>query len=285
MEKVEEHVCIICSKGFSESNDKVSVGEKGINTIIKACQFHKDTEKENSIKKRLCSNPSTRYSVHSNCRKRYTNLRKVDVNTPPVKKSRSRQSMGSFNWKQCCLFWGEECNTSEKRKPDYSRVETIELRAKICNIGHISTDPKVLEVYHRILNCVDLVAVEAIYHKHCMPKFFQQSPKSEIKRSVGRPADQDMDKTFNEACAWLETCSGPVTMKELHDHVKASCSIKWLRKTLLTKYGTSLSVTSDGYRDYVILKDMAKHIINDKWYADRENNIYDEKERVVLAAA
>jgi hypothetical protein len=183
------------------------------------------------------------------------------------------------------LFCSEECNTFEKRKPDYSRVETIELQDKIRTIGQLSTDPKVLEVYYRILNCVDLIAVEAIYHEHCMPNFFQQSLLSETKRSVDRPANQDVNETFNEACMWLETCSGPVTMKELHDQMKATCSVKWLRKRLLTKYGVSLSVTSDGYRDYVILKDMAEHIINDKWYADREKNIHDEKQRIVLAAA
>jgi hypothetical protein len=248
------NVCIICSIGFNENDDKLSVGEKGVNIIIKACQFRKDKEEENSIKKRLDSNQlKPTCFVHRNCRKRYTDLRRVEISTPPAKKSRSRQSVGSFNWKQCCLFCSEECNTFEKRKPDYSRVETIELQDKIRTIGQLSTDPKVLEVYYRILNCVDLIAVEAIYHKHCMPNFFQQSLLSETKRSVGRPANQDVNKTFNEACMWLETCTGPVTMKELHDQMKATCSVKWLRKRLLTKYGVSLSVTSDGYRDYVIL--------------------------------
>ena len=115
-----------------------------------------------------------------------------------------------------------------------------------------------------------------------MPKFFQQSPKSEIKRSVGRPVNEDIDKTFNEACMWLETCTGTVTMKEIHDQMKATCSLKWLRKRLLAMYGKSLSVTSDRHRYY----DMAEHIINDKWYyAAREKNICDEKQRVVLAAA
>ena len=111
--------------------------------------------------------------------------------------------------------------------------------------------------------------------------YVQQSPKSEIKRSVGRPVNEDIDKTFNEACMLLETCTGPVAMKEIHDQMKATCSLKWFRKRLLAKYGKSLSVTSDRYRDYVILKDMAEHIINDKWYAERENNICDEKQRVV----
>ena len=205
-ESESESVCIICYKDFNENGDKASVGEKGINTIIEACQFRKDKEKEDYIKKRLDTNESkTTHSVHSSCRKRYTDLRKVDITTPPAKKPRSRPSEGQFNWKHCCLFCGEECNTFEKRKPYYSRVETIELREKIHNIGRLSTDPKVLVVYYRILNCVDLIAVEAIYHKDRMLKFFQQSPKSEIKRSVGRPANQDTDETFREVCMWLET--------------------------------------------------------------------------------
>lgn len=91
-----------------------------------------------------------------------------------------------------------------------------------------------------------------------MPKFFQQSPKSEVKRSVD-PANPDIDNTFKHSCIWLGNCSGPVTMKELHDHMNATCSVKWLKKRLLVKYGTSLSVTSDGYREYVVLKDMASH--------------------------
>ena len=95
-------------------------------------------------------------------------LRKAEIITPPAKKSRPRHLEGAFNWKQFCLFCGEECNPFEKRKPDYSSVETIEVREKICYIGQLRTDPKVLEVYYRILSCVDLVAVEAIYHKHCM---------------------------------------------------------------------------------------------------------------------
>ena len=69
--KESENACIICSEGFNENNDKVSVGEKSINTITNACQFRKDKEKENAIKKRLDSNQLiTTYSVHSNCGKR-----------------------------------------------------------------------------------------------------------------------------------------------------------------------------------------------------------------------
>jgi hypothetical protein len=81
------NVCIICSIGFNENDDKVSVGEKGVNTIIKACQFRKDKEKENSIKKRLDSNQlKPTCFVHRNCRKRYTDLRRVEISTPPAKK-------------------------------------------------------------------------------------------------------------------------------------------------------------------------------------------------------
>ena len=41
IDKVEGSICTICSKGFNESNGKDSVGEKGINNIIKACQIQK----------------------------------------------------------------------------------------------------------------------------------------------------------------------------------------------------------------------------------------------------
>lgn len=50
---------IICSEKFIQNADKVSVSEKGMNTIIKACQFRNDTDKEHAIKQKLQSNKLT----------------------------------------------------------------------------------------------------------------------------------------------------------------------------------------------------------------------------------
>ena len=54
---------------------------------------------------------------------------------------------------------------------------------------------------------------------------------------------------------------------------------------LLEKYGSSLHLTSGGYRSIMTLKDSLGSIINDKWYKERNENLEDEKERILLTAA
>ena len=44
-------------------------------------------------------------------------------------------------------------------------------------------------MHHRVINCFDLVAVEAVYHKKCRSKFFltPETTPDTVKRLAGRP--------------------------------------------------------------------------------------------------
>ena len=66
-----------------------------------------------------------------------------------------------------------------------------------------------LAVYHRVINCFDFVAVEAVYHKKCLSP--ETTPVT-VKRLAGHPVDPVMVQAFDETCAWLETCESPTTL-------------------------------------------------------------------------
>ena len=115
-------------------------------------------------------------------------------------------------------------------------------------------------IHHRVINCYDLVSVEAVYHKKCFAKFSlcKHGNTEATKKSRGRPANEVMVKAFESTCEWLESIEGATTLRELQNHMKEiagedhTCSLVWLKQKLLEKYGSSLHLTSDGYKHEAI---------------------------------
>ena len=117
------------------------------------------------------------------------------------------------------------------------------------------------------------------------------SPPLDEKRHVGRPEDPVISSAFQKTCEWLESIAEPKALQEIEEYMsniigeEHMCTRKWLQHKLIQTYQENISISLDGYRNIVCLKDMANRIINDKWYAERKKSIVDEKDRIILAAA
>ena len=128
-----------------------------------------------------------------------------------------------LNGKKHCLFCGEECvKSSHSRNPgrqSFSKVETLEFRDNVLlRIGN-SEDVKMSSIRHRILNCIDLVSVEAVYHTKCNSNLNSGKVEVPRRKSRGRPANQQISDAFKETCEWFEGIDRATSLIELHDRM------------------------------------------------------------------
>ena len=106
-----EDSCIICKKGFGNDGPKVSMREKGIQTVIESCKRYKD----NNLLQYLLSQPQF-INVHANCRRDYVRTDRpcqFSAENPnesaalvPAKKLRS-STESLFKWEVDCFFCGQ----------------------------------------------------------------------------------------------------------------------------------------------------------------------------------
>ena len=101
-------------------------------------------------------------------------------------------------------------------------------------------------------------------------------------------------KWFEMLYQWLESEAGAemYTLSELHAKMAEFSggseiySIKRFKQKLQEHFKDSIFFAEVGGRDNVIcFKDLAKHVVNEKWYSDRKDSIEDEAEQIVTAAA
>ena len=235
--------------------------------------------------------------VHPSCRKRYTDLRKTSSSPCPAKKVKTtRSSISKFDWKTLCALCAEICEIDERNtrrdKESIRRVETIELRSKILERCEkestaINETFSITEIKHRMLSCFDFVAAEAVYHKKCHLLFF----KTPTNLLLGWPVNDLKLETFEELCEDLEFCAEPATVTALRQNLvaehgeEAVYSKKWIKEKLKERYGDNITMTDDRYSTIACLKNVASAIINEKWYANRKDDINEERDRIILTAA
>ena len=100
-----------------------------------------------------------------------------------------------------------------------------------------------------------------------------------------------MSEAFIKTCEWLESHAEPTSLCEFEEHMAGivdaahMCSRKYLRTKLVQKYGDHIEFISDGYRDILCFKDMPKRIIDNAWYANRNDDATEDKYRIIKAAA
>ena len=117
--------------------------------------------------------------IHSYCRTLLRNeIRKIkyssELNEVPPNSSSFSLEQG-FGWKQNCFYCGKLCLKDEghPKKNDSNLVENLHLREKllwICNGNE--ADNKRSEVFNQLINCIDIVQIEARYHDKCRIRFF-----------------------------------------------------------------------------------------------------------------
>lgn len=189
--------------------------------------------------------------------------------------------------------------TIDAQHPNQSKVKTVTtlpLRDKVLEQCDKRGDTWASEVQTRLYGCIDLVAVETVYHSKCFCRFMlnkelEQALESKI---MGRPEDQMMLQWFKMLCHWLESEAGveSYTLTELHDKMKEISdnpdiyTVKRLKQKLQEHYKEFMFFAEvQGRSNVVCFKNMAKYIIKEKWYSEKKANIEDEVERILVTAA
>ena len=125
-------------------------------------------------------------------------------------------------------------------------------------------------------------------------KELEQASICNDSKIQGRPEDQMMLQWFKMLCQWLESEAGAesYTLTELHNKMKKISdnsevyTVKRLKQKLQEHYKEFIFFAEvEGRGNVVCFKNMAKYIINEKWYSDKKANIEDEAERIVITTA
>ena len=297
--ELTDSVCVICRKNIVSQDDVVIVS-KGRETLIDCSAKYGDSE----LVRYLQSNPEV-VQVHRDCRKMYTNKRRVDqfVKRPhnhigndsdAVEAKSLRSSSSSFDWKFNCFFCEELCVEDSRHhdRCDYRVASTLEIRESVLQMCRKrllcdELDVMALTVQSRLSTCCDLVAVEAVYHRKCHTGFFAFSTNK-----VGRPVDVGKDEAFQQLCSWLEDADHELlTLSELNEKAKSITgnseiySEKWLKVKLIEHYGEHIVFAEvDGRKNVICFRKMASYIISKEWH-NRHRDQEDDGEQIIVTAA
>lgn len=215
MDEVESN-CIICKAATEE--DLSCVQKRGALTLINSADRKNDEGLKKIIERRLGLEILGLY-VHASCRRRYNDFRNItNENTiPPLKKAKmTRSTTSDFEWKSTCFFCADGVKLRDKGS--FRTVQTLEMHGKVLDIckeegvkemggGHKFNK---VEIRHRMLSCIDLIAAEAVYHKNCHKEFFK------VKMEMKSQSKADIKlNTFDDLCETLEFLTEPITISEL----------------------------------------------------------------------
>ena len=120
--------CVICknTEGLLQN-----VKAKGFSSLLKYAKLRKDETILNHLRKKVKSDQKLTIQIHSECRKDYTNNRRLIQLTSG---SRSSRRGIEFDWKKDCFICTQECIDSKKKKTkrhDWRIAKT--LCGKICS--------------------------------------------------------------------------------------------------------------------------------------------------------
>ena len=295
----QEDSCVICKQGF-EKEQSVTVSKKGILNLISYSEKRGLSDLKSYFTERISTTPIGKVLVHTACRRDFTDTKRLhcrDVEVPCAKKLRS--SLLPFSWKDDCMFCGKSAavDTRHPERSPVCAVVTLPFREKLLECCDKRGDSWAAEVQNRLHGCIDLVAAEAVYHVNCYSRFMllkDQSSASTDKKGQGRPEDQKMMQCFEMLCHWMESEGDAdfYTLAELHAKMTEFSgesevySIKRLKQKLEEHYKEFIFFAEvEGRSNVVCFRNMAKYIINDKWYSEKKEDIDDEAKRIVTAAA
>jgi len=216
-----------------------------------------------------CNNISGTVMVHVVCRKSYTrkssiisDLKQTSASTASNKavpttpiKNKVRSSQQSLKLKSTCLFCFEIIpdNFSDIRKKKPVENRQIVCTVTSLNVGHsiIAQAKKRNDVWgkkveKRLINEIDVVAADVIYHKHCFVNFFKSSSSGNLKR--GRPQNESIMIVMDKIYSILENseeCQFSIENDILscidYEYVP---DVKTIRTKLLEKYGENIVISS-----------------------------------------
>jgi len=299
---VDKSKCIICQSDTEEPLTHLT--DKGLRCIVNSCVARKMPALESHLTEGSGDIP---HVTHSTCRKRFTDLRKVQqsaFNTDdcvPIKRLRSCNDV--FDWKRMCFLCKMPADGDSGRS-NVRTARTIELRESVLNRCALRGDDWALDVQGRLEDCCDLVHPEAVYHSYCDTRFFQGRDLCRTG-TAGRPEDGLMVDAFENTCEWLESsCEDQLyTFDELRQYMlkyvtdkyetdtyetleDSVYSMKHLKDKLKSKYGDNVYFAEvSGRKNVLCFRNLCSFLINDKWYSDRMQDCDRDSERIVKTAA
>lgn len=193
-----EDICAICKESFDDSRPKNKLFRKGLETLIEACVIRNNNELKDYLTKKHSDviSGALQLFTHRDCRKKFSkkhDLEAITDNAAPSPK-KLRSTTQEFDWKTDCIFCGNTAIVDAKN-PNTSK--------KICSVMTLTYCEQLIdkcnkvnntfykELHHRLLNCYDLVHVDAVYHDECRIDF--EHCYSKIS---GRPHNQEMEQNF-----------------------------------------------------------------------------------------
>ena len=136
-----------------------------------------------------------------------------------------RLDIQDSEWNTHCLLCGDALDFISKH-PNRNRTHNVEMppTSSIRAVCKSRGDAWATEVELRLPGCIDLVAVEAEYHRQRRQNFYNNRSKpiksKSDKKKEGRHKDKDLHNCFIQLCAWLQQQAEAYTMKELEEKLK-----------------------------------------------------------------
>ena len=299
----------MCSNVICDDTPSVALTAKGLTGIITASNQRFDNFQE------LFNHLHTSVvKVHTECRRvLYTNPHKIKSDVKlrtsqediPSNTSRTlRRSVGSFNFKDNCMFCGQIIkNFEERKKMAVIPVRTFQFRETILKVCNTRSDLWAANVHARLLSVIDLPAAEARYHQVCSVNFRTGSSMSVkytsdgaggLSTSVGRPVDNDTSDAFVKTCAWLQkNCQEPISVSDLVEkmrtfvpHGSEPYTSRHMKKKLQDWFGDNIIISgTDGRYNMITFGKTVSNIILDYHKENRLEDPDEEKFRLIEFAA
>ena len=223
-------------------------------------------------------------SLHTSCRKQYTRLdyksyrNQSDLPSTYTAESKTLSSCQSpFDFRKDFLFCGEEesmtVKLGSKRRKSVTNVETIEFLENILKRTTERNDEFGQTVSTRVQSYIDLIAVEAIYHRECRRRFFLHDVHEVSgKRSREGPEDKSKAPALLKLCSYLDDIDEcQYSLGELLDLMdtyldgQKGYTTKDLQSKLSEHYGDKITVTSiPGKPNVVCFRDVGHAILHEK---------------------
>ncbi|CAH1155651.1 unnamed protein product [Phaedon cochleariae] len=285
-----QNICFICEKTLNEG-ETLEVKARGLNSLKESSVRRKD----NKVGQLRGLNSVI---IHVKCHKTYTRERSIiaaiRANTGETSGTVRRSNLLTFEWKTKCLFCAQDAseqflareqkNHVDKRD-SVGLIQTLNMNEKLEKIAGERNDSFSEKVVLRIKD-VDLVAAEGRYHTSCLKRFFARPPST---REKGRPENEDVVAVMNHIFSYIEEhreeCQ--FSVKEILVGYEGNLPTNTtIINKLEKKYGEDMIITAKRKSEPIIsFRDTGHKILTKHWYENQEENVIDERLRIVKAAA
>lgn len=276
---MSENKCFFNFKFACEKkSEKLSVaGAQRIKTIIKCSKVYED-QKFEELEEKTSSDKDFYILCHRSCVSIYTSKSHLkrclspgnavtEAGTSTTKMQR-RSEVPNFNFKNDCLYRGQQCEVEKNKKNPHRWRPSFQFRAVEYKVKKISIKEAILqtcverndawaaEIRLRLAGCVaDLPAVDARYHMDCRNKFMGQNAVLSAKRQSSQDTDEEdipYEETVKEILADKERIWNSIDINNIYsDRGGHKLTRGNLIKALKTQFDELMVLSAPGYANII----------------------------------